>query len=190
MQILQLHTRLSTHTKLCIGILCLLLSSQKSEAQIFRKDSTNVHSPKKAAIRSAILPGWGQHYNNKKWKMPVIYAGMGVSTGFIVFNSYHYSRYNKLYKIVGPTAQNVNYGGVDYTANDVYAYKNYYRRNLDLSVISLVIIYALNIIDANVDGHLYDFNVSDDLKADLQPILQPDPYGKPIAGLRLQLSLH
>src|SRR6187551_3251968 len=69
-----------------------LILFQSSRAQT---DSTEVHSPKKATIYSAVLPGLGQAYNKKYWKIPIIYAGLGTSAYFFSFNHKEYSKTRK-----------------------------------------------------------------------------------------------
>ncbi|AXG70340.1 hypothetical protein KORDIASMS9_02579 [Kordia sp. SMS9] len=120
-------------------------------------------SPSKAAFYSAILPGLGQAYNKKYWKIPIVYAAMGTGIYFYVTNNKNYNRYRRAYKrrLAGFTDdefQNI----VD--SNDALIdAQEFYQRNRDLSLLLTVVAYVLNIVDANVDAHLLQFNVSDDL---------------------------
>jgi len=133
-----------------------------------------IHSAKKAAIMSAVLPGLGQAYNKKYWKMPIIYAGFGVLTYFIIKNTGEYHNFRTAYNIVatGDSANFDNEYVVRYNANltQLEEGRNYYRRNMNLSYILTGALYLLNIIDASVDASLYDFDVSDDLSIRFEPV--------------------
>jgi hypothetical protein len=134
--------------------------------------STVVHNPTKAAFKSAVLPGWGQLYNQKWWKIPIVYAGLGTSTYFLVTNQNFIMDINK--EIVRQRAgMTPSYTSVFYNYNEsrLFLLKNRAARNRDISAISLVLIYLLNIVDAVVDAHLYDFSVDDDLSINFTPNL-------------------
>jgi hypothetical protein len=146
------------------------------------------HSPRKATIRSAILPGWGQIYNKKYWKLPIVYGALGV-TGYI-FN-YNRIQYNKVkyayfYVINRKTADSSKYdiNKVDpqlksrAEALDSYSlqlYRNEFRKDIDYSVLFFLFFWALNVVDATVDGHLKDFDVSDNLSMKLKPTINTLP---------------
>lgn len=132
-----------------------------AKKSIVEVDTPPAHSPKKAMIYSALLPGAGQIYNKKYWKAPVVWAGFAVFGYFINQNNREYKRFRKAY----------NYS-VDTFASTVSEFPNadpallanerdVYRKWRDLSIILTVGWYALNIIDANVDAHLFEFNVND-----------------------------
>lgn len=128
------------------------------------------HSPKKAAIMSAILPGLGQAYNHKYWKIPIIYAGMA-GLGYVVkFNNDYYQRFRKayVYRVDGDPLTVDAYEG-EYTESNLNTLQEFYHRNRDLSIIGCAAFYVLNIIDATVDAHLYYFDVSDDLSLKINP---------------------
>lgn len=152
-------------------------------------DTTPVHSPKKAALRSAIIPGWGQAYNKKYWKMPIIYAGLGTCVYFITTNQIEYNHLKKAYLLRiddDPNTQDLRYA-TDIPNEVIYDYMETYRGYLEWSVIATVAIYALNIIDATVDAHLFTFDVSDDLSLRWQPTMQM-AYNKWQPTLSLQLK--
>lgn len=146
-------------------------------------DSVKIHSAKKAAIKSAIIPGWGQIYNKQYWKIPIIYAGFGTLAYFINFNQKKYSKYRNAYIIRTDnditTIDNfdcdnkvtVTEYDTCYTTDNLLTLKDYYRRNRDLTYILTAAMYFLNIIDANVYGHLFHFDISDDLSLYAQPII-------------------
>jgi hypothetical protein len=128
------------------------------------------HSPKKAALMSACLPGLGQVYNKKYWKVPVIYVGFA-ALGYAFYRSQTlYVNYRDAYKYRvdnDPTTID-NYMYV-YSDNTLFEIQQHYHRNRDLSAIGLGLVYILNIVDASVDGHLFTFDVSDDLSFNIHP---------------------
>lgn len=151
------------------------------------------HSPKKATLYSTFLPGLGQAYNKKYWKIPMIYAGFGTIGYFIHWNNDNYKIMRQAYADL--TDGDGPYGAEDptnsymdleatqyYDLNNPTHYNNfktgldkqrsYYRRNRDLLIISIIGFYGLNIIDASVDAHLYDFDISEDLTFNWQPTMQ------------------
>jgi hypothetical protein len=130
------------------------------------------HSPKKAALLSAILPGAGQVYNKKYWKLPIIYAGAAGLTYSFQFNHSRYIKYRDAYKyrIDDDASTTDNYVGV-YSDDNLNTLQKYYHRYRDLTVIGFAALYALNVIDASVDAHLFTFDVSDNLSMNLAPTL-------------------
>ncbi len=138
--------------------------------------SVNTHSPKKAGILSACLPGAGQIYNRKWWKAPIVYAGLG-GLGYMAYNNYSdYRLYLLAYRV---KTGNLNQGEIPsekvqqlaqrYQDSQLQAYKETYQRNFELFTILTVAWYSLNIVDAIVDGHLYTYDVSDDLSFCIDP---------------------
>ena len=130
------------------------------------------HSPRKAALLSAVIPGAGQIYNKKYWKVPIIYAGAaGIGYAFS-FNQAKYIEYRNAYKvrlINGPGTLG-NYPR--YSDGDLNTLQKYYHRYRDLSVIGGVLLYFLNVVDATVDAHLFGFSVEDkDFAFQIQPTI-------------------
>lgn len=140
-----------------------------------------LHSPKKAAIYSAVLPGLGQAYNKKYWKIPIIYAGFGGLAYGFAWNEKYYKKYHVALKIRydGDTSTHDAYEN-RFSDNDLVTLKNYYRRYRDLCVIGMAALYTLNVLDAVVDAHLYYFDVSDNLSMRISPAIYPTRYG--VAG--------
>ncbi len=143
-----------------------------------------VHSPRKATIYSAILPGLGQAYNKKYWKIPLIYIGFGAIGYFIDWNNDYYQLSKTAYKHLTDDNPDTNdfmkIEAVEYfdleSPTDFENFKDgllkrqdYYRRNRDLLIISFIGFYGLNIIDASVDAHLFNFDISDDLTLQWRP---------------------
>lgn len=144
------------------------------------------HSPGKAALFSAVLPGLGQGYNKKYWKIPVIYAGFGVLGYFIYFNADLYIDYKCAY--IESSYGNMNGSYADlvnkYSAENLLSAREYYRRNLEISCLLTAVWYTLNIIDASVDAHLYTYNISDKITLSVEPALIPAAY-RPASGVKL-----
>lgn len=146
------------------------------------KDSTikKVHSPKVAAIRSAILPGLGQIYNKKYWKLPIVYGLLGVSTGVFVFNLKNYRAtrfaYQAKYKasLAPPLRDSTDYFKirsdlVPLSAESLKFYRDQYRRDIDYSALLFLICWGLNVVDAVVDAHLQGFDISPNLSLKIKP---------------------
>ena len=156
------------------------LITKDSTAVTVKKDSAVVkkHSPKIAAIRSAILPGLGQIYNKKYWKLPIVYGAMGTSAGVFFFNLKNYNDTRFAYKV----KYNMR---VSHTDSALFAkikpalkplseeslrfYRNQYRRDIDYSTLFFLILWGLNVVDATVDAHLKSFDVSPDLSFRIKP---------------------
>lgn len=155
------------------------------------------HSPSRAAIYSTILPGLGQAYNKKYWKIPVIYAGAGVIVYFAVTNNHDYSNYRKAFdyktgSLIDPSQEIIDIAN-KYSKEDLATLRDYYRRNFELSLIVAGLWYAINILDANVDAHFMHYDINDDLSLDWQPVVQPlQTYDgtKLHTGVSLKLNIH
>lgn len=135
----------------------------KDTVNTVQKRQIDPLSPSKAAFYSAILPGLGQAYNGKYWKIPIVYAAMGTGIYFYITNNRNYNRYRRAYKrrLAGFTDDEFQFVVTDNDA--LIDAQEFYQRNRDLSLLLTVVAYVLNIVDANVDAHLLQFNVSDDL---------------------------
>lgn len=137
----------------------------------------NPLAPSKAAFYSAVLPGLGQAYNKKYWKIPIIYAGMATGVYFYIQNDKDYDRFRNAYKrrLAGFTDDEFYGDGENpIISNDrlIDAQKSA-QRNKDLSIVVSLVFYLVNIIDANVDAHLKQFNVTEDLS--LEPSIELNP---------------
>ncbi len=129
-------------------------------------------SPHKASMYSAILPGLGQAYNRKYWKIPIIYAGFAGLGAMVVFYDNHYHRYRTAFQYrTDGNPNTLDEFALDprYTPEILTTFKDFYRRHRDRSVIFMVAIYALNIIDATVDAHFLQFDIGDDLSFSIEP---------------------
>ncbi|MBS1564197.1 MAG: hypothetical protein JST39_07395 [Bacteroidetes bacterium] len=190
----------------CMGSLCAqqkdssrlrIMDGQLRIRQIEIKDSLRrLHSPRTAAIRSAIVPGLGQIYNRKYWKLPLVWGSLGVTGGIFVYNLKEYRKVRFAYfallnKDTASYAQIAPELKVFVTAGDnglssLRTYRNEFRKNIDYSVLFFLLFWGLNVVDATVDAHLHGFDVSQDLSLKLKPNLGPNPNG---GGLGMSLVL-
>ena len=119
---------------------------------------------------SACLPGLGQIYNKKYWKVPIIYGGAVA----VVYSANWNSKYYKMFKVAYKNRVNgdsIHYS--NYSDTSLQTARDYYRKYLELSYIIGGAIYIMNIIDAAVDAHLYHFDISDNLSMKINPVLIP-----------------
>lgn len=148
------------------------------------------HSPRKATIYAIILPGLGQIYNKKYWKLPIVYGALGASGYYIYANNKLHQQYKTAFKYRTDNNPNTvdNYVGI-YTDDNLSVLSNHYLRNMELSVIAGIAIYALSILDATVDAHLFNFQVNDNLSLKFEPtIINTIYHKKNINGLKLTLN--
>lgn len=132
----------------------------------------NPLSPAKAAFYSAVIPGLGQAYNKKYWKIPIVYAAIGTGVYFYINNNNEYNRYRDAYKsrLAGFQTDEFYFNpdgtlraSPRVTTEGLERGQKFFRRNKELSILVTVGLYALNIIDANVDAHLLQYNVDKNL---------------------------
>jgi hypothetical protein len=135
-----------------------------------------VHSPRKAIIRSAIIPGWGQIYNKKYWKLPLVYGALG-GTAYVFFDNlqvYKDSRFAYKAKYQASRGDSSLLPGVKpeymvYSLESLRANRDQFRKYIDYSVLFFVFFWGLNVVDAAVDAHLKSFDVSPDLSLLIKP---------------------
>lgn len=144
------------------------------------------HSPD-VALRWSLLPGAGQIYNHQAWKVPVIY-GAFAGVGYFIYDNYKAMRLFKdeyLYRVNhNDETQNPDY--VSYPTSNILELYNTYNRNFQLMIIIAAGIYGLNLLDAYVFGHLFNFTIDDDISLNFTPSIQPTPTGfYPSLGLNL-----
>ncbi len=150
------------------------------------KEAYNPLAPSTAAFYSAVLPGLGQAYNKKYWKIPIIYAGMATGIYFYLENDKDYDRFRDAYKRRLAGFDDDEFQGIS-TDRLIDAQKSA-QKNKDISIIVALAFYLVNIVDANVDAHLRQFNVSDDLS--LQPNFEMNPINAQANyGLSLKYNL-
>jgi len=158
------------------------------------RDPIDPLSPAKAAFYSALLPGLGQAYNKKYWKIPIVWGAIGAGIYFYVKNDKDYNRYRDAYKsrLAGFTNDEFYFDSNGtpleiprVTTESLQRGQEFYRRNKQVSLLVTLGLYALNIIDANVDAHLMQFNVDENLS--LAPHYKFDEYD---ASSNLGLTLN
>jgi len=153
---------------------------------IKKKKSINPLAPSKAAFLSAVFPGMGQVYNKRYWKVPIVYGFIGAGIYFYDLNNGEYTRYRDAFKRRQAGFNDDEFWDRDPdtgTFPDTPDVSNAsledaqvrLQRDRDLALVVTIIFYALNIVDANVDAHLKQFNIDDDLSIDWQPYLDVDP---------------
>jgi hypothetical protein len=152
-----------------------------------------LHSPRTATLLSLALPGAGQVYNKKNWwwKVPIIYGAGGALVYGVVFYQGKYKDFREQYafRIENNTEQSGNAYYDKFPNESLLTIRNNYREARDQCVIGIVLLYALQAVDACVEAHFFDFNVSDDLSLNVQP--QFVMYGPmQYKGVQLTLRLH
>ena len=145
--------------------------------------------PKKATLM-AMVPGLGQIYNHKYWKLPIVYTGFGVIGYFVVTNTRYYNDFKEAYSCKVNDENCKNPLSEKYSEETLKYIRDYYRRNMQLSYIIGGAWYLLQMIDANVDAHLSHWNVSEDLSLDISPVYYPVPVRNQPAwqGVRLRIT--
>ena len=189
-------------------LFCLCLKStfaQQKKDSVVKKDSIvkkeklfdstgkeiKVFNPRTATLRSAIIPGWGQIYNKKYWKLPLVYGALGVTAGVFFYNvkTYRLLRLAYLYKtdkdsnndhLIDPQFAKLD-------ANSIKLYRNSFRQNVDYSVLFFIIFWGLNVVDATVDAQLKAFEVNDNLSLKLSPGYSPMAN---TTGISLVMDIH
>ena len=148
--------------------------------QVKKTWNTDPLSPARAAFYSAILPGLGQAYNKSYWKIPIVYLAIGIPTYLYVVNDKELDRYRTAYKrrLDGLTDDEFYAGRTDgnprLSTDALRRAQDTYRRNKEMAMLFAIGFYALNIIEANVDAHLKQFNVNENLS--LEPYLYQNRY--------------
>jgi hypothetical protein len=159
----------------------------------FWRDSTGKRSfePRKAAIYSAILPGLGQVYNKKYWKVPIAWAAVGIPIYTYFDNKRWYNRSKYALTVMSMDKTDPAYTEalegvhtqlqqfvVDGNEASILNFRNEVRKDMDYSVLFTMLFWGLNVIDATVDAHLKGFNVNDNLSMQVKPaILSPQTIG-------------
>ena len=127
-----------------------------------------VKIPKRAGLYSTILPGAGQVYTKKYWKVPIIYAGLITSAYYIKESHDSYGLYKQTYlnRLNGNRTDEF----INIDEGDLLILTEHYRRNTEISALLFTLTYILNIVDASVSAHLFDYDISEDISLHIQPI--------------------
>ncbi len=171
------------------------------DATFGKRKKINPLAPSKAAFYSAILPGLGQVYNKRYWKVPLVYAAIGTGVYSYVYNDDLYDRVRIAFKrrkagFIDDEFYDLNSSGIepgnpDLSDEALQDAQERYQRDRDFALLITVVLYALNIVDANVDAHLKQFNIDDDLSLDIdfKPYLNMNPItANPNYGMALTIK--
>ena len=171
----------------------LKLGDGSEDIETFQtQDST--HSPRLAALYSAIVPGMGQFYNEKYWKIPIVYALGALAALQIKSNHQNYLLFRNVYINLIDGNNDNNSAIEDFVAQGIDAERadrrlQRYERDRDYWIILSGLFYVLQIVDATVDAHLREFNINQDLSLKIKPSIQSSPYNNMHAGLSLNFRL-
>lgn len=145
------------------------------DSLLIKKAVLNPLAPSKAAFYSAILPGLGQIYNKRYWKVPIVWGAIGGSIYAYTWNNDNYQRFRTAFKSRQAGFTNDEFNGEGslpfFDLDRLENQQERFQRDRDLWLVVAIGMYALNIIDANVDAHLKQFNIDDDLSIDFEPFL-------------------
>ncbi len=160
-------------------------------------ESSEVTKVNRATTLSTIFPGAGQVYNKSYWRVPIVVGGIATTIYTIDWNNRGYQRFKTAYSLVidydknpqkYPNGPSDEFQGA-YSATFLKNLKDSYRRNRDLCIILTAGVYLLNILDAHVDSHLQDFDISDDLSMNLEPYFGYTSIGtQPVYGVNMSLN--
>lgn len=150
-----------------------------------------IHSPGKAALMSTLLPGLGQVYNKQYWKVPVLYAGFATLTYFLITNKKYADKFSTEYTHrLNKDTVGLNPEYINYSTESVLQLRDYNQRNYEFTIILSCAVYILNIIDASVYGHLFSFDVGENLSLKVEPVIY-NSFGfsnyTPSGGFKLSL---
>ncbi|MFH0999902.1 MAG: DUF5683 domain-containing protein [Bacteroidota bacterium] len=150
------------------------------------------HNPTKALWMSAALPGLGQYYNQKYWKIPIVYAGFSTLAYFSIINRQEYTKYRDAYAIKlalnGLASEDplIN----NYSKEQLLSLREYYQSNLELNYILFGAFYLLQMIDATVDAHFHNFDINDNLSIGIDPMIYQNQNHIHISpGVQLRFTL-
>jgi len=187
-------------------IICILFVALFSATLFAQKDSTNVKiknklntsqgiynplSPSKAAFYSAIFPGMGQIYNRKYWKAPIVWGALAIPTYYYQLNNSEYKRYRRAYKLRKNGLQDeftLDDGSTPVSLETIETAQKQLRENRDMSLLTGVILYVLQIVEASVNAHLIQFNTDDNLSFKPALIMDPINIETPTVGLTIKYN--
>ncbi len=189
-----------------LSLFCFLQVNAQNTVE--KKDTVNLqkeitvkkHIPGKATAYSAVLPGLGQIYNRKWWKVPIVYAGFGALGYYINYNHKYYLDYKRCYRDASDDDPSTAYykelfPKTNFDDTDASTLKSLFekridgkRRQRDLFIIITAGFYLLNIMDANIDAHFLDFDISEDLTFNFEPIFVDPNTNSIILGGQLAIT--
>ncbi len=141
----------------------------------YNAENLKIHSPQRAAMYSAVLPGLGQIYNRSYWKLPLVYGGLGFLGYYLVVYNDGYQKYRDayIYRTDGNpnTVDEFDKGALIIPMEHLAEGRDWYRRQRDLTVLGLAAVYVATILDATVEGYLFNYDVSEDLSINIKPVV-------------------
>lgn len=161
-----------------------VVAGKKVKKESAWRDSAGnrIYKPGKAAFYSAVCPGLGQIYNRKYWKVPIVYAAIGIPIYTFFDNRTWYNRTRYALAVAESDPNSPNYGDSllnvhssllplvrDKQSNSILNYRNDFRKNMDYSILFTLLFWGLNVVDATVDAHLKGFNVNENLSMQVKP---------------------
>jgi len=167
--------------------------------EVRKMENINPLAPSKAAFYSAVFPGLGQIYNRRYWKVPIVWAAIGTGVYAYIYNDTEYDRFRSAFKrrragFIDDEFYDINNSGIvpgepDLSDEALQDAQERFQRDRDLALVVTIALYALNIVDANVDAHLKQFNVDENLGLDIRPYLDYHPVtSDPNYGLALTVK--
>lgn len=182
---------------LCLGassVACAQVNNANPSTLTVSPDSTKTslvaeHSASKA-LRLSLIPGGGQIYNKQAWKVPVIYGLLG-GLGYFIYTNYNDCQMFKdeyLHR-VNNNGERLLEGYTSYPDNNIYNLYQTYNQRFQLMIVISAVVYGLNLLDAYVYGHLFDFQIDDNISMSMSPSLMatPDLHAVPCIGLSFSL---
>lgn len=172
------------------------LRSEPDPDAVFLKSDTATltsyasrYDPRKAILFAAILPGLGQVYNKKYWKLPLVYGGLiGFGYGVSFYQKGYKEFKGGLFDLLESGEQTINLRGYDFTEDNLRRIVNQYRRERDFFIILTAGMYLLQMVDAHVDAHLKEFDLNPNLQVKIQPTMNSDMLTGRTTGLSLILK--
>jgi hypothetical protein len=163
----------------------------ESQDTVLLKSYAKRYNPRKALLLAAVLPGLGQIYNRKYWKVPLVWGGL-YATGYAIDQ---YNTQNKEYRSVLYWALENGVGETEIRGRMLTTTKGYRnaidksQRERDLMIIVMGLVYVLQIVDAHVDAHLKEFDLNPRLQVKLEPLLEQDMLIGRQSGISLKIKL-
>jgi hypothetical protein len=174
-----------------------IYKGSKSQATLDSIELKQRKNYRRATLYSAILPGAGQFYNKKYWKIPIVWAAIGIPAYLYfdnkkIYNEAQYALVVTINKSGGDSLNNVSPDFLPLVTSGnttaIINVRDEARKDQDYSILFVLLFYGLNIVDATVDAHLKDFNVNSDLSFRIKPMIIPGP--TPSAGITLAFDVH
>ena len=169
-----------------LGWTSCLAQASTDTVMVVVPEAVRLHSPKKAALLSAIVPGAGQIYNRQYWKVPIAVGGIAWFGYQISKQNKEFKRYKSAYTqlLNGETVSDTDL--LELSGDDLNRGMETFRRNRDIVSLTTVIVYVLNIVDAAVWAHLFYFEVGEETTLSIHPSAMYA--NEPIIGMRLALN--